>query len=91
VIPAMRRKRQMQEAIFELQAWLAAANPAAVNECRAFGCCGCGAPMADVGVPVGESYCWRCVRRRHITGYTELCSSPMAGSVPTPHPPGVPL
>ncbi|MCZ7440794.1 hypothetical protein O7598_31130 [Micromonospora sp. WMMC241] len=68
----------LQAAVFELQDRLAAVDPHAVANCPAFGCVGCGAWMADVvtapsaGSPIGESFCWRCVRRRGITGYQVL-------------------
>jgi hypothetical protein len=80
VIAIRRRRtlRDLEEAVFVLQEWLAQADPDAIRICPAYGCCGCGAWMADVvtaptdGAPHGESYCWRCVRRHRITGYTEL-------------------
>lgn len=68
-------KKQLREAVFHLRDCLAFVDPAAADGCRAFGCCGCGAWMADVRVgrePYYESYCWRCVRRHGVTDYAVL-------------------
>lgn len=65
----------LEAAVFELQDRLADADPNAVRDCPAYGCCGCGAWMADVvteptaDLPYGESYCWRCVSKHRIDGY----------------------
>jgi hypothetical protein len=71
----LRRHKALRDAVFELRDRLAEADPQAVRDCRAFGCCGCGTWMADVMTPVGEAYCWRCVRRRRMTGYTVMDAS----------------
>lgn len=67
---------ELWEAILLLQDRLADLDPAAPRTCAAFGCCGCGASMADVRTPsadhypIGEGYCWRCVKRMDITEFT---------------------
>jgi hypothetical protein len=69
---------ELREAIFLLQDRLADLDPQAPRTCPAYGCCGCGAAMADVNTPpaelypLGEAYCWRCVKRKDITKYTAL-------------------
>lgn len=76
----IRRKTlaDLQAVVFELRDRLAEANPQAVTHCPAFGCCGCGAWMADVvtepttDYPHGESYCWRCVAAHRVEGFRVL-------------------
>ncbi len=69
---------ELWEAIFLLQDRLANLDPQEPRTCPAYGCCGCGAVMADVATPpaemcpLGEAYCWPCVRHKDITEYTVL-------------------
>lgn len=76
---AIRRWRQADEAILMLQDTLNRVAPDELDQCPASGCCGCGAWMCDVRTPAnppdyprGESYCWSCVDRIGITGFTVL-------------------
>lgn len=62
---------ELWEAIFTLQERLLEADPDAFKTCPAFGCCGCGAAMADVLYEGDESYCWPCHDRAPF-GHTVL-------------------
>lgn len=82
-----RNLADLEAAVFELRDRLAQADPDAVRDCPAYGCCGCGAWMADVvtqptdGTPYGESYCWRCVRSHRIDGYLIMRAQTQGGQL----------
>jgi hypothetical protein len=80
-VPRLVRNRtlsDLEEAVFLLRDQLAEANPQMIRDSAAFGCCGCGAWVADVVTPVGpnlrygEHYCWSCVDTHDIGEYTVL-------------------
>ncbi len=61
-----------------LQEQLHDADPEALFNSPASGCCGCGSWLCDVrtpaweGGPHGEAYCWKCVDRKRIGEYVVL-------------------